>query len=294
MGGQFYIQSLKRDKHVSISRRTREAGDDKPLMDIGDRKEDWLDNTPHEEVYIDAFDGIKLHGFIVENPAGNDKFCIICHGYSGSPTQLNFVADKFYEKGFSLLMPSGRGHYKSGGEYCTMGWVERHDVAGWINYLNERFDAPEICLYGVSMGAGTVMIAAGEELPSNVKCAVEDCGFSSIKRQLAHVITNMFRLPLQPVFFFGRLAIKMKTGMDINREGEVTEQLSKSRIPMLFAHGGNDRFVPFYMLDECYSAHPGPKEKLVIEEALHASCLWTGDRYWIPVFDFVGKYIDIK
>ena len=51
----------------------------------------------------------------------------------------------------------------------------------WMNLLIGRFSADtQIVLHGISMGGATVMMLAGEELPPNVKCIIEDCGYTSV------------------------------------------------------------------------------------------------------------------
>ena len=45
--------------------------------------------------------------------------------------------------------------------------------------IEENPDA-KIILHGISMGGATVMMCAGENLPSNVKGIVDDCGYTSV------------------------------------------------------------------------------------------------------------------
>ncbi|MBR6350297.1 MAG: alpha/beta hydrolase [Lachnospiraceae bacterium] len=294
LGEIFFTVGMRRsDKVVRISKRAKNTGDDKPLVEHWDMKKKWAFEHGAMEITQESFDGLKLRALLVENPGHSDKFCIICHGYTGHAAEMGFYAEKFYGKGFSILLPAARGHDISEGKYIEFGWPERKDICGWIDYINANYDSPQIVVYGVSMGAASVMMAVGEPLPENVKCAIEDCGYSSIIEQLKHSFKNMLKLPPNLLIWIGSISIRLYTGINIWRDGFATKQLAKCHIPMLFMHGTEDRFVPFEMLDKCYNAHPGPKEKLAIEGAVHASSAYTGGEiYWNKIFDFVNKYID--
>lgn len=48
-------------------------------------------------------------------------------------------------------------------DYIGFGWPERKDYVQWINkVLENNGKSQEIVLYGVSMGAATVMMTSGE------------------------------------------------------------------------------------------------------------------------------------
>ena len=79
-------------------------------------------------------------------------------------------ADFFYEKmGYNVLLTDARGHGASEGGYFGFGWPERKDYGLWIEKVIERVgDHAQIALFGVSMGAATVMMVSGEDLPAQV------------------------------------------------------------------------------------------------------------------------------
>ena len=292
-GEAFYTFALKKRKRKkSLSQIAKNQTPENPLVTGGDKRQEWVDEVGATDETVTSFDGLILHAYLAENPEHTDKFVIICHGYTGHAREMGFYGEKFFEKGFSVLLPSARCHDESEGKFIDMGWFQRHDIRKWIDMINARYNTPQIVLMGVSMGGAAVMMACGEELPSNIVCAIEDCGFSSIKEQFEHTLKHMMEIPPQPLMTCANVVTYFKTGIDINKDGYSTECLKDCKIPMLFIHGTADKFVPFWMLDKNYNAHPGPKEKYIVVGATHASSAWMGgEEYWERVFAFVESFV---
>ena len=233
---------------------------------------------------------IRLHG--VQFPREGNKYAILFHGYTGAAWQMAPYAKIFYDMGYSVLTPDARAHGESEGDYIGMGWLERPDVLSWIDSITGTDPDAEIVLMGVSMGGATVMMAAGEDLPGNVKCIVEDCGYSSVWDEFRLQLKNVFGLPAFPLLDAASLVCRIRAGYSFKEASSVT-QLQKATVPMLFIHGDADTFVPFSMLDEVYEAcASAEKEKLVVHDAAHGAAADTDpELYWNTVFTFVGKYI---
>ena len=70
------------------------------------------------------------------------------------------------------------------------------------------------------------------------------------------------------------------------------EQLKKATLPMLFIHGEEDTFVPFWMLEELYQAASCEKEKLAVPGAAHAeSAAVAPELYWPAVDAFLARHM---
>ena len=92
---------------------------------------------------------------------------------------------------------------------------ESKDLLKWIALVNESFPGGKIVLYGVSMGAATVMRASGLALPETVAGIVEDCGFTSCREEFAAVLKNTAHLPSFPVLqiLTGMCRLFLKLGL---------------------------------------------------------------------------------
>lgn len=250
----------------------------------------WFKNSV-KDTYITSEDGLKLHAYEIKNENGNGNYMISCHGYSSSSNDMANSAKHFYDMGYSVLLPDARAHGDSEGRFIGMGWTERKDILLWIDKLIEENSQAKIGLYGVSMGGATVMMTSGEELPEQVVVAVEDCGYSSVWDEFDSQLKSIFHLPSFPLLDAASVINDGLVGYNF-KEASSVEQVKKCKIPMLFIHGDQDKFVPFEMLDKVYNAAECEKEKLVIKGADHAKSAATDpELYWSTVEEFLAKHM---
>lgn len=285
-GNYFYNLAInpKASKTLVLGTSTEESVD----------KFSWLLNeSNYKDSYVTSNDDLKLHGYEIENANKSDVWVITVHGYMGRGYKMSNYAESFYDMGYNVLVPDLRGHGDSEGNYIGMGWNDRQDIIKWINYIIEQHKDAKIILHGVSMGAATVMMTSGEDLPENVKAIVEDCGYTSAWDEFYYQLDNLFsKLPKNPILFASDLVTKLKAGYGF-KEASAIKQVEKSETPMLFIHGDEDTFVPYYMLDEVYEAANVEKEKLVVEGAEHANAASTNpELYWSTISNFINKYIN--
>ncbi len=199
-------------------------------------------------------------------------------------------SEHFYNLGYNVLTVDLRAHGLSEGNYIGMGWDDRHDLVAWINFLVDRDPEISIVLYGVSMGAATVLNTTGEDLPLNVVAAVEDCGYTTTWDIFKYQLDSVFSLPAHPFMDAAKTVAYIRAGYDISK-GPI-DVIQNSKTPTLFIHGTEDKFVPYEMLDILYDASVAPKEKLVIEGSGHGqSHLVDPETYWAAVDSFVIKYL---
>ena len=140
------------------------------------------------------------------------------------------------------------------------------------------------------MGAATAMDVAGESLPANVKCIIEDCGYTSVWDEFSLQLKDVFGLPSFPLLDVANLVCNVRAGYDFHKASSVN-QLEHATVPMLFIHGDQDTFVPYDMLDQNYDACASKvKQKLTIHGATHAkSAQVDPELYWNTVDDFLDK-----
>lgn len=222
-------------------------------------------------------------------PATN-RWVIAVHGYrSSGKRDMSLPAKRFLDAGFNVLVPDLRAHGKSTGEEIGMGWLEKEDVKAWIQKILVHNNQAEIILFGGSMGAATVMMASGDELPEQVKLLIADCGYSSVYDEFNDMLRSALHLPGAPIMFFANLFCKSKLGFTL-KEASSVKQLQKNYLPTLFIHGTKDKFVPHEAIYKNMEATQGVKESLLIENAPHlSSWIYDEKRYFETVFQFIDN-----
>lgn len=274
-------------KRKLLSKKNREDFANNPQVILGRL---FYETAPQINVSILNSEGRSINALLYKQDDENAKYAIVVHGYRASVKSVSYLAKRYFEAGYNVLLPYLRAHLGSDYDYSTMGWRERFDIVDWINYINNVSKNTKIVLHGVSMGAATVMMATGEALPKNVICAIEDCGYTSVYDAYKYKIPKMMKIPAFPSIDIFRRAIKKRVGFDI-KEASALEQVKKSKTPTLFIHGNDDSVVPVSMAHELYLNASCEKELLICKDANHEmSALLYPDKYWGKVWEFVGKY----
>lgn len=245
-----------------------------------------LTERPCEEVTIVSFDGLQLSGryYHVAEGAPLD---IAFHGYrSSSLTDFCGGAELSLEMGHNLLLVDQRAHGRSQGRTITFGIRERQDLLDWVEYALKRFGVDvEILLFGISMGAATVLMAADLPLPENVKGIVADCPYASPLDIILHVGRN-HPIPRWLMKPFVILGAKIFGGFDV-RETDAFRALKQARVPVLILHGEADTFVPCEM-SNLILCNPKLIKRFTFPGAGHGmSFLVDGARYKRLVREFV-------
>lgn len=250
----------------------------------------WLEEkSNYSDKYIESYDKLQLHSYVVSQ--NSNKWAIVVHGYGGSGKLMSDKSKYFYDMGYNVLIPDLRGHGKSEGDYIGMGWKDRLDIISWINFIIKENPNAEIVLHGTSMGAATVLMTSGENLPSNVKAIVADCAYTSAWDEFSYQLETYLKVPSYYILNVTNMVTKLKAGYSL-KEASALESVKKATVPILFIHGDKDKFVPYSMMDKLYDATNSPKEKLTIEGGEHAnSDLVSPFLYWLTVEDFLNQYV---
>ena len=214
-----------------------------------------LNKIPYERVHITSFDGLKLCGRYYHQADGA-PLGILMHGYRGTPSRdFSGGAQSYLAAGFNLLIIEQRAHCSSEGHVITFGVRERRDCLSWIDYARERFgDRVRILLCGISMGASTVLMASGMDLPENVRGIIADCPFTSPK-EIMFKVSKDLKLPPRLIWTLVRIGAKLFGRFDPIGV-DASDAVRRSPVPILLIHGEDDRFVPCDMGRRIAAANP--------------------------------------
>ena len=267
------------------------SGVDEEFLKVSEQCSEKLKNLPLEEMRITSFDGTPLVGHWY--PCENEKRIIVAmHGWRSSwYKDFGMIADFWNNNGCSVLFAEQRGQQGSGGSHICFGLSERYDCLEWIKFINATFgDEKPIYLAGISMGAATVLMTAGLDLPQNVHGIMADCGFTSPKEIWRHVTTHNLHLSYRLHGFVADEMFKRKLNMGTDDYSTI-EAMKNCHVPVLFIHGTDDNFVPVRMTYENYAACAAPKQLLIVPGADHGMSYYIErERYEKQVLEFWKEF----
>lgn len=245
-------------------------------------------SLPHEDMDITSFDGLTLRGRYYEYAPGA-PIELMLHGYRGnSERDMCGGVQRCFALKRNALIVDQRGCGRSEGTVISFGINERKDCLAWTDHLIRRFGPDvKIILTGISMGAATVMMASGSDLPKNVIGVLADCGYSSAKEIIKIVIRQM-KLPAELSYPFVKLGAKLYGHFDLEETSPI-EAVRNAKVPIIFYHGEADDFVPCSMSQECFDACASRKAIVTISGAGHGlSYPKDPETYLQTLFDFFG------
>lgn len=200
------------------------------------------------------------------------------------------IGDFLYDSGCSVLYAEQRGQGSSEGKYMGLGVLERLDCADWARWAEQKAQGLPIYLAGISMGATTVLMAAGLSLPSSVRGILADCGFTSPQDIGRHILEKNLHLTCDRRLRLADAMCRRKNRVGIFGCSTV-EAMGRNRVPVLFVHGARDAFVPVSMTYQNYHACAGPKEMLIVPEADHGMSYYLDpEGYQRALRSFWDKY----
>lgn len=262
------------------------------------RNLDWIANAQSESVCIESEDGLRLHCSLinVDKEIVPKGVIIIFHGYrSFGARDFCMQLPMLHEAGYNIMLVDQRSHAKSEGKYICYGTKEHKDALLWRKKASEIYgnDIP-IALFGLSMGAATVLMASGDidSEDSQVKCVIADCPFYDTYGIIKHVLWKYNKIYPQPIIHFVNFWSRFLADFNMHAPSCV-EKAKASRLPFLIFHGKDDKFVPT-KCSERIAEELGEQARLVlVENARHAeSVYYSPELYKAELLGFLQKYMN--
>ncbi len=251
---------------------------------------DEISAYPCEEIRIKSYDGTSLFARYYKSEE-KKGLCILFHGYKGSSyTETSGLALAMMAHGLDVLIPDQRAHGKSCGTTVTFGIRERRDCLEWVNWVNAVLGkGTKIFLFGISMGASSVLMSLGLNMPKSVLGAIADCPYSEPRDIISRVLKNRGLSPrlLYPIITLAALVF----GRFRLNSASLLSAVGDSDIPILLIHGTSDNFVPFSM-SEAIRDRSKSAALLPISGAGHCASFSTDAKnYTLAVLSFIDKNI---
>lgn len=218
-----------------------------------------------EEVWFEAADGTRLHGWWIEAPGGPDDrgegegggppVLLWSHGNAGNLTHRAPHAAALRRQGLSVFLFDYRGYGRSEGGPSELGLYLDTEAA--YAYLTEerRIPPQRLILLGISLGcAPTARLSTHVEHAGTILVSP----FTSAKAMANRMF---FGLPL---------------GFLASADFPVSTWVAERSRPLLVIHGETDTVVPFKFGQEVFAAAAEPKQFVSLPHTGHNDILSAG------------------
>jgi pimeloyl-ACP methyl ester carboxylesterase len=246
---------------------------------------EWTFVSPH---------GYTLKGQYLRNaPKTSAPAALFVHGITWTRYGMAKYMKLFIELGWNVAAFDLARHGESVAPrryHPSFGFYEKFDVQAGVDALRALFpEAQMYGLFGESLGAASVLEYAphaGRNPQRVVDFISADCSFSSaweelLDRYRALHIPNFIAWPAGQL---SRLIIKLMRGFDF-KKASPAEAVIQTDIPILFAHGMEDRYVPTIMSIRMASARHvhniGTTQLVLIPGAAHAKGIVIDKERWL-------------
>ena len=200
---------------------------------------------------------VTLQGWFLPTKAEPANMTIILsHGYSGNRLEKGLPAlslvQSLVSAGYNVLMYDFRNSGESGGALTTVGFLEKQDLLGAIDWVRNHVPG-RIGLIGFSMGATTSILAAAED--PGVSGVVADSPFHQLKPYLQDNLSVWSRLPSFP---FTRLILTILPRLTGIKPEEVDALQAVDLVyprPILFIHSEDDQAIPYTSSEMMWQKH---------------------------------------
>lgn len=242
-----------------------------------DQNLDWYKGSNLIHQLIDSFDGYVQDGVLIKNH-DNHKYVLLAHDYGQDRYALLHQAHLFDDLGFNVLMVDLRGWGDSESEYTTLGFKESLDILAWVNALKQYDELSSVGLYGVGLGAASVILAAEHLNETNLSFVISDCAYASIIDEIEYLADSKLYTSL--------ICSKVNNVLNFNLDDvKILDSVAKIDVPTLFIHGEKDVVVPCQNTLALYENCNAKKELLIIEESQHGyNCYRDGYKECIQNF----------
>lgn len=250
-----------------------------------------LEAMPSERWQMTAEDGTQLvaHYLPVENAV---RTVVLFHGWRSTwARDFGMHAETLRRLGANLLFVEQRSHGESEGKFIGFGAVEQYDCLRWLSYFREKKnDGLPVYLFGVSMGAATVLMASDKLEKGSVRGIIADSGFTSPAAIVEKVMQQ--KHAWAPHFFTSLLNLWTTSRAHFSMtKNSALLSMKNNTTPILFIHGKKDDFVPIEMTMENYAACSAEKSLLLVDGAPHAKAFIVApETYEKKIQEFFGDH----
>ena len=247
---------------------------------------------PSEDIEFKSKDGITLRGWLI-NKDNSKGTIILIHGWNDTKEYLLNHSEYLYENNYSSLLFDLRAFGDSDGDFTSLGYFEKNDILGAIDYIKSREDVNQnIGALGQSMGAASLILAAKETTELNA--IILDSSYATIHQVTGRRFKRTHNLPKYPLAtlltFFGGM-LNNFNAFDL----APIKYINEINIPIFIIQGDSDKLVFLEESMKLYNKANQPKHIWITEGADHReSYIEHPKEYEEEVVNFFNIYLTKK
>lgn len=243
------------------------------------------------EDFILELDDIKISGWYF--PGKKSCGVVFHHGYKGTRIRMITYTQLFKDFQCHLVMYDARHHGKSTGNFGTFGYYEKFDLLKMIDWFKNKANLQDeqIALFGESMGAATVIQAAGYS-KRKFKMILAESPYADLYTIVKE--RSMVLYPKPAVIFLkgAFLLSELRTGADLD---DVSPQkyAKDIRTPILIYHSKTDDYTPYHHSEDIYKSLQLNEKELILTDwgSKHAYSIDDNyEKYQEYFKNFIKKY----
>ncbi|HET8731490.1 MAG TPA: alpha/beta hydrolase [Moraxellaceae bacterium] len=214
---------------------------------------------PHEDVWINTTDGLRLHGWFLKATGEAKGTVVFLHGNAQNLTAHVLYVSWLPAEHYNVLIADYRGYGMSFGSATRRGVYD--DARAMWSYARTRpdVDPQKMILFGQSLGGANALALAGREQLPGLRAVIADSAFSSyggIGRE------KILQVPVLGYLLWPFSPLIVSPGLSPAPE-------NVAPVPLLIIHGDRDSVVPYSHGQRLYAAAHAPKFFWTLEGGQH-------------------------
>ncbi len=260
---------------------------------IPKRTIDAFPDAPFSDVRLQNEVGQMLAGWLApssDTTVAARGTVIVWHGHGSSKAAKLPEIAAFRSLGFRVVAFDFRAHGASQGNVCTIGIRESSDVRRVFGYVRDSLKEKNIVLYGMSLGASTILKAMAEDSTLKPQRLILECPFASLRHATAGRL-RLLNIPAAP--WSDALMCWASILRGINAYEMQPQAFAKSitpNTPTLLNWGQNDPRVTRIETDTIFAHLASRDKKLTIfENSAHQSYCAQEPEKWLALMTLFLK-----
>lgn len=237
-------------------------------------------HVTRDDIQIRTSRGLKLecsHYRPAARPGGvcePTPVVIYLHGNASSRLEALHVIRPLLVRRIAVFCYDSAGCGLSEGDYVSLGWYERDDLATVIEHLRRSPLCSAVGVWGRSMGAATALLHCDRDSKIDAICA--DSAFASLPDLMLDIAqgeigaSNLPPWLLSTLMSVVKMRVKTLAGFDTDDVVPV-DHVRNCHLPALYIHSKKDRFIPIEHTQRLFAEHAGDKEILELAHGYHNS-----------------------